>query len=139
MELKFKRLSPEATVPKRTHSTDAGLDLTAVSKSYDVTTGTYTYGTGLAVEIPEGYMGLLAPRSSIYRVDLQLANSVGIIDSAYRGEIMLKFKALGTNHYEVGERVGQLIIVPIALAEPEEVEELSNTTRNQGGFGSSGV
>ena len=139
MRLKFKRLSPEATVPKRAHDTDAGLDLTATRMSYDARTEIYTYGTGIAVEIPEGYMGLLAPRSSIYKKDLQLANSVGIIDSAYRGEIVLKFRALGTQDYDIGDRIGQLIIVPIALPMPVEVEELSNTARNQGGFGSSGI
>ena len=138
MKLKFKKLSPEAKVPQRANPTDAGLDLTATSVKYDVTTGTYSYGTGLAVEIPEGYMGLLAPRSSVYKKDLTLANSIGIVDSSYRNEVMLKFRPIGTNVYKAGERVGQLVIVPIVLAEPEEVDELDKTDRG-GGFGSSGV
>lgn len=139
MNLKFKKLSPEATLPKRANPTDAGLDLTATTKSYDTPTGTYTYGTGLAVEIPDNHVGLLFQRSSVYKTDLSLVNAVGVIDSSYRGELMLKFRAIGTNHYNVGERVGQLVIVPISLAEPMLVEDLDETSRGQGGFGSSGV
>lgn len=139
MELKFKKLLPEVKIPQRANPTDAGLDLTAISVKYDVATATYHYDTGLAVAIPEGFVGLLFPRSSIYRTDLSLRNSVGVIDSAYRGPIGLKFLANGTTHYNVGDRVGQLVIVPIILAEPVEVDDLDETSRGSGSFGSSGV
>lgn len=91
MKVKFKKLSPDAVIPKKAHPTDAGLDLTATSRVFDEK-GSLVYGTGLAAEIPSGYVGLVFPRSSIANKDLLLSNSVGVIDSGYRGEIMVKFK-----------------------------------------------
>lgn len=91
MQIKFKKLSSKAVIPQRAHQTDAGFDLVATSRIFDKD-GNATYGTGIAVEIPEGYMGLVFPRSSIAKKDLALSNSVGIIDSGYRGEILAKFK-----------------------------------------------
>jgi len=101
-----------------------------------------TYDTGLSMEIPEGYVGLLFPRSSISKTTLSLANSVGVIDSGYRGSIMFKFRYLGGKgnwFYNLGDRVGQIIIIPYPTVEFEEVEELSSTERGQGGFGSTGT
>jgi len=96
----------------------------------------------LAVEIPFGYVGLIFPRSSIYKYDLALTNCVGVIDSGYRGEIMFKFRKTDdffSNHYNIGDRVGQLIIMSYPTIQPIEVEELSATVRGEGGFGSTNV
>jgi len=139
MKVKIKKLHPDAVIPKYAKNSDAGLDLTAISRSkeYDI----FTFGTGLSVEIPEGHVGLIYPRSSIYRTDLRLSNSVGVIDSGYRGEILLKFNINPHNSdafYTVGERIGQLIILPYPKIEFIEVDELSETDRGQGGFGHSG-
>lgn len=91
MKIRFKKLNPDAVIPTKAHATDAGFDLVATSRVFDKH-GCITYGTGIAVEIPQGYMGLVFPRSSNAKKDLLLSNSVGIIDSGYRGEIMAKFK-----------------------------------------------
>src|SRR5690606_10497369 len=92
MKVKIKRLHPQAVIPSYAKPGDAGMDLTATSKSYDEN-GNVVYGTGLAFEIPEGYVGLLFPRSSNSKTDLILSNSVGVLDSGYRGEVMFKFKS----------------------------------------------
>ena len=92
MEVKIKRLHPDAVIPKYSKPGDAGMDLTATSMNFDDNTGCIIYGTGLAVEIPEGYVGLVFPRSSVYKTDLDLTNCVGVIDSGYRGEIKAVFK-----------------------------------------------
>jgi dUTP pyrophosphatase len=99
------------------------------------------YGTGLAVEIPEGMVGLVFPRSSIRNTTLSMANSVGVIDSGYRGEIMITFKMVNKNEvvgYTIGDRIAQLIIMPVPLAKYVEVEELSETQRGTDGHGSTG-
>ena len=101
--------------------------------------GNYVYLTGIALEIPSGYVGLLFPRSSVSRTCLSLANSVGVVDSGYRGEIMLKFGCSSTlSCYKVGDRIGQLIIMPYPQVQFEQVEELSDSDRGEGGFGSTG-
>jgi dUTP pyrophosphatase len=100
------------------------------------------YGTGLSMEIPNGYVGLVFPRSSNSKKDLYLTNHVGVIDSGYRGEIMLKFrktKEVIPRYYEVGDRVGQIIILPYPTIKFVESEELSSTERGEGGFGSTGT
>lgn len=141
MNVKIKRLSQDAVIPKYSKSGDAGLDLTAVAKSE---TDLYVeYDTGLSVAIPEGYVGLLFPRSSVSNYHLNLANSVGVVDSNYRGPIKARFKKTTNgpyaNLYNVGDRVAQLIIIPYPSIELEEVDELDETNRGAGGFGSSGV
>ena len=143
MIVNFKKLSPEAVTPSYSKIGDAGLDLTAIS--YDKTPDFIEYGTGIAVEIPAGYVGLLFPRSSVTKKDLMLKNSVGVIDSNYRGEIKLRFATLNLTapyikgqYYDIDERVGQLIIVPIPTIELVEKEELSDSNRGEGGFGSTG-
>jgi dUTP pyrophosphatase len=99
------------------------------------------YGTGLAVEIPEGMVGLVFPRSSVRNYDIVMSNSVGVIDSGYRGEIMVTFniKFMQSEIYDVGDRVAQLLIVPVPLITYAETQELSETTRGTGGHGSTGV
>ena len=99
------------------------------------------YGVGLAVEIPEGMVGLVFPRSSIRQTDLFMANSVGVIDSGYRGEIIVTFniKKGATRWYQVGDRIAQLVIMPVPLVKYVEVDELSETERGIGGHGSTGV
>ena len=141
MKVKIKKLDPKAIIPKYAKVGDAGLDLTATFKSIDEF-GNISYETGLSIEIPEGYVGLLFPRSSICKYTLALTNSVGIIDSSYRGNIMAKFKPTAfigeEKEYEVGDRICQLIILPYPSIELEEVVELSQTERGESGYGNSG-
>ena len=136
MKIKIKKLRKDVIIPKYAKPGDAGIDLTAVDRKVE---GMWiTYYTGLAMEIPTGYVGLLFPRSSVYKTEQRLANSVGVIDSGYRGEIMMKFNR-SINEYRIGDRIGQLIIIPYPQIEFEEVKELSETNRGIGGFGSTGV
>lgn len=139
MKIRIKRLHQNAVIPTYAKHGDAGMDLTATSKSYDENNNV-VYGTGLAVEIPEGYVGLVFPRSSICKKDLFLTNSVGVIDSGYRGEIMAKFKYTDNLpvEYRVGERIAQLIIIPHPHIEFVLANELSESERGSGGYGSSG-
>lgn len=149
MEVRIKKLHPNAVIPTYAKDGDAGMDLTAVTKSYD-RDGNIVYGTGLAFEISEGYVGLVFPRSSLSRLDIALSNCVGVIDSGYRGEVTVKFKPamlfnreqrpiiLNNRIYEVGERVAQIIIIPYPQITFIEADELSETERGAGGYGSSG-
>lgn len=139
MKLKFKKLHKDAVAPKIANHGDAGADLTAISVDYDIN-NIITYGTGIAVEIPEGYVGLIFPRSSIYKKQLILSNSVGVIDCGYRGEIKFKFRGdRESDVYKIGDRIGQLVIMPIPSVEWQESEELTDSVRGEGGFGSTGV
>ena len=142
MDVKIKKLVECAIIPKYAKIGDAGMDLTATSKWYD-DDNNVCYGTGIAMEIPKGYVGLVFPRSSNAKQDLILSNSVGVIDSGYRGEITFKFKLVEDRHlakdYNVGDRVGQIIIMPYPVIEFVEVEELTKTERGDGGYGSSGI
>lgn len=140
MEVKIKRLNKDAVIPTQANPGDAGIDLTATELSISVA-GVYSYGTGISVEIPEGHVGLLFPRSSIYKNNMELVNSVGVIDSGYRGEIIFNFRKVfheTSTRYSIGDRIGQLVIVPIPSVTITEVDELSSTQRNAGGFGSTG-
>jgi dUTP pyrophosphatase len=176
MKVAFKKLSDKAVIPKYAIAGDAGLDLVATSYKYE--NGRHVYGTDLAIEVPEGFVGLIFPRSSIANYDLRLSNAVGVIDSNFRGEITFKFEndrmqereqylaqeditipfnsgligdtrktvlvyAGNTLHkhkiYEVGNRIGQLVIMPIPTIEPVETKSLSQSNRGTGAYGSSGV
>lgn len=153
MKVNIKKLVPEAVIPTYAKAGDAGMDLTAISFKKDEN-GNYVYGTGIAFEIPEGYVGLIFPRSSNAKTDLYLTNHVGVVDSGYRGEVTLKFKpsnateeyiSVGDDYYkvrpkayEVGDRIGQIIIMPYPQIEFIESEELSITERGEGAYGSSG-
>jgi dUTP pyrophosphatase len=142
MRIRIKKLHPDAVVPRYAHYGDAAVDLVATTKWKDEK-GNFCYGTGLAMEIPENHVGLLFPRSSVSKKDLRLCNSVGVIDAGYRGEIMLKFHKAGemedpSGEYSVGDRVGQLMLVPIPSIQFVEVVNLPNSDRGMGGFGSTG-
>ena len=137
MKVKIKKLHYDAVIPSYAKPGDAGMDMIAVEGFS--TKDHITYRTGLAIEIPENHVGLLFPRSSVYKKGQMLANSVGVIDSSYRGEIMFKFtKSNNRSPYEIGDRIGQIIILPYPQIEFEEVKELSETNRGTGGFGSTG-
>ncbi len=137
MKIKIKKLHPKAVIPNYAKIGDAGMDM-VITDIKGETEWNISYGFGISMEIPEGFMGLVFPRSSIRKTDLILSNSVGVIDSGYRGEIQATFKKTGGAVYEVGERGAQIIIIPHPTIEFEEVEELSNTERGEGGFGSTG-
>ena len=138
MKIKLKKLHPDAKIPKYAKNGDAAMDLVAVEvKQQEVFQ--IAYDCGIAMEIPEGHVGLVFPRSSIKNYDLILANGVGVIDSGYRGSIQVVFnkkRGVASKIYEVGDRIAQLIILPYPAVEFEEVEELSETERGEGGFGS---
>lgn len=141
MKIKIKKLSDQAVVPKYAQLGDACMDLTATKARIveEMDYGFIEYGTDLAFEIPEGYVGLVYPRSSISKTGLILANAVCVIDSGYRGEVTVRFKYIKSGkRYEVGERVAQLMIIPIPQVEFEEVDELSKTERGEGSYGSTG-
>jgi dUTP pyrophosphatase len=147
IEMNVKKLVPEAVVPRYAKDGDAGLDLVATSMTE---TDMYIeYGTGLAFEIPRGYVGLIYPRSSLSNYDLVLANHVGVVDSGYRGELKFRFKKTKEESlnpfyrfkckvYQVGDKIGQLIVMPYPLVVLNEVDELEETDRGATGFGSSG-
>lgn len=145
MELKFKRLSENAILPIRAYKEDAGLDLTATRITTELNECgqlILVYHTDLAVEIPEGYVGLLFPRSSVYKKSLMQTNCVGVIDAGYRGEIMSKFRNttdVVPAVYREGERFAQLIIVPIPDITVVEATELSEGSRGTNSYGSSGL
>jgi dUTP pyrophosphatase len=150
MKVRIQKLNPLAQIPSYAKDGDAGMDVIATSVISD-TPEQITYGLGIALEIPKGFVGLVFPRSSIRKTGLQLSNSVGVIDSGYRGELQATFnKIFGsegfydetkmqTNEfYKVGDRVAQIMIIPHPPIEFEEADKLSDTERGEGGFGSTG-
>jgi len=140
MQVKIKKINPSAVIPTYAKDGDAGMDVIATSViSEDVFQ--ITYGLGIALEIPNGFVGLVFPRSSIRKTDLSLTNCVGVIDSGYRGELQATFRkhrGVASTIYAVGDRVAQIMIIPHPPIEFEVSEELSNTERGEGGFGSTG-
>lgn len=166
MKVKIQKLNKKAKMPMYAKPGDAGMDLVAISKKVD-NDGNVVYGTGIAMEIPEGYVGLIFPRSSNAKKDLLLSNCVGVIDSGYRGEITAKFKPTMSIHhpfkvwwqifvrnlsnvnipctyvhneeYEVGDKIAQIIIMPYPQIEFELCDKLSETERGGGGYGSTGA
>ena len=143
MQVNIKRLQENATIPTYAKEGDAGMDLIATSIISETTTDV-TYGTGLAMEIRDGFVGLVFPRSSIRKYDLALTNCVGVIDSGYRGEIQATFKKTNwlkgneSEKYQIGDRIAQIIIIPHPQIQFYEVDELSDSERGEGGFGSTG-
>lgn len=138
--VKVKKLHANAVIPSYSKVGDAGMDLTITSE-IENTTFSVSYGFGIAMEIPKGYVGLIFPRSSVRNQDLILSNCVGVIDSGYRGEIQATFKktnGLDSFKYNTGERGAQIIILPYPTIYMAEVPELSDTERGTGGFGSTG-
>ena len=142
MELRFQRLSEDAVLPSRAHPGDAGLDLYSVESAHIGPGERWGVGTGVAVEIPEGHAGLVLPRSGLAREHgVALVNSPGLIDSGYRGEIrvlLLNTDPAETFRVGPGERIAQLLLVPIAVAGAVEAAALTESARGEGGFGSSG-
>ena len=146
IKVKYKFVHPEAKAPFKANPTDAGWDLSCIAGPEVDDDGNFVYQTGLALEIPEGHVGLLFPRSSIAKKDMLLSNAVGVVDAHYRGEVLAKFKPyisgpskhIAYHMYEKGDRICQLIIIPIPEVEMEEVQILSKTDRGEGGYGSSG-
>jgi dUTP pyrophosphatase len=141
MRVLFKKVHPNAKTPQYSLEGDACLDLYAAWQKID-DLGNRVYGTGIAMEIPRGHVGLLFPRSSISKTNLSLRNSVGVIDSNYRGEIMLKFLDLeemgDLPGYLPGNKIGQIMIIERPEIQLGEVAELSDSVRGEGGFGSTG-
>jgi dUTP pyrophosphatase len=137
VKVKIKKLHPDAVIPKYAKPGDAGLDLTAVDVIADG--NTLTYKTGLAIELPFWHVGLLFPRSSVYKTGQTLTNCVGVIDSGYRGEIMMKFTLSPyAQEYDIGDRIGQLIIMPYPRIDFVESDELTPSERGLKGYGSTG-
>lgn len=146
MIVKFKKLHPEARTPTKAHITDAGFDLYSLDNGFFLHENhQLQLSTGIAVEIPKGYVGLIFPRSSICNTNLSLTNSVGVIDSGYRGEIKFKFRThlsdldINKTSYNKGSKIGQLIVIPYPEIELVKVDELSDSERGTNGFGSSGL
>ena len=162
LEIKIKKSHPDAVIPTYANPGDAGLDLVCVSRSAVVThmgkdteapeyfdlkyrevypEVKFVYNTGLSLEIPEGYYGKIVPRSSIHKKNLILCNHSAVIDSGYRGELKLFFKAYSLKNqefYEVGDKVGQLLILPYPKITFKEVKKLEASKRGTAGFGSTG-
>jgi dUTP pyrophosphatase len=142
MQLPVVKLTPNAIVPTRAHEGDAGLDLYAAEEAHMGPGERWGVGTGIAVEIPAGHAGLVLPRSGLAREHgITLVNSPGLIDSGYRGEVrvlLLNTDPAETVKIEVGARIAQLVLTPIAIAEPAETTTLTESARGEGGFGSSG-
>lgn len=140
LSVKIKKLHENAVIPTYSKVGDAGMDLTITSVISETVTDV-TYGFGIALEIPRGYVGLVFPRSSVRKYDLSLTNSVGVIDSGYRGEIQATFKktnGLDSFKYNTGERGAQIVIMPYPNVEFIEFKDLSDSERGDGGFGSTG-
>lgn len=142
MEIKFKKLSETAVMPKRAHATDAGVDLTVSRITQEINECgqlIIVYHSDIAVEIPEGYVGLLFARSSIANKSIVPTNCVGVIDAGYRGDIMSKMRSttdVVPAIYKTGERFAQLVIMPLLNYDIVEAEELADSDRGEGGYGS---
>lgn len=141
LNIRCKKLHPEAVIPQYAKVGDAGMDLTAVEMVVR-DDGRLEYNIGLAFEIPEGYVGYIFPRSSISNQDLLLTNSVGVIDSGYRGPVKAVFQGTKAQprRYKPGERCCQIVVMPIPTMNFEDVGdgELTDSERGHGGFGSTG-
>jgi dUTP pyrophosphatase len=143
VELPFRRLDPMAALPSYAHPGDAGLDLVSIV-DLDVGPGERAMvRTGVAIAIPEGFAGMVLPRSGLAsRHGLTLANSPGLIDAGYRGEVVCSVVNLDRAEpvpIRRGDRVAQLVIVPVEVAEPFWADELPRSERGEGGFGSTGA
>jgi dUTP pyrophosphatase len=142
-ELRFVKLSEKATLPTRAHDNDAGLDLYAAESARLAPGARVSVGTGLAVQIPDGVGGLVLPRSGLaIKHGVTLINSPGLIDPGYRGELrVLMLNTDPTIEFTIspGDRIAQLLLVPVAHAGPRLADALDESTRGEGGFGSSGL
>ena len=139
-QMKVKLVNEYAQLPTRGSEDAAGLDLYCPFHIKVPADSQKKIPLGVAVEIPKGHMGLLVPRSSMSKTPLRCANSVGIIDEDHRGELSIVYENVSCKDYEIarGDRIAQLIIVPIAVVDVEEAQTLSETERGDGGYGSTG-
>jgi len=148
MKIKVKKLHENAVLPAAANLTDAGADLVAIDDGVAKSDGRggvlyVEYRTGIAVEPPPGYHTEIFPRSSVSKKNLVLANSIGLVDEDYRGEILVRFKVISDNKhffekFSKGDRIAQLVLRKTERAEYEWADELSDTQRGEGGFGSTG-
>lgn len=142
LKVKIKKINENAVIPSYAKHGDMCMDLTAIDYEYNKDMDCHIYHTGLAFELPEGYGMLLFPRSSNRKTDSYMANHVGVLDSGYRGELLICFKNRDfTNRhkpYSVGDRIAQLCILPYPKVQFTEVDELSTSERGEGGHGSTG-
>jgi dUTP pyrophosphatase len=136
INIKIKKLNSKAKIPQYSHNGDGCMDVSATERI--ITKDYIEYKTGLSFEIPNGHAMLIFPRSSISKKDLMMKNSVGVLDSGYRGELKLRFKQQGENIYQEGERIGQIMVIPLPTINWEEVEKITDSSRGVGGFGSTG-
>ena len=143
-QIRFKKTRPDAVTPSKANASDAGFDLTAVSMIWSDDFHYVEYGTGIAVEIPQNWVGLIFQRSSVSRVRQILSNCVGVVDSGYRGEIRFRFRDAASAHvtpkdrYKIKDKIGQILFLPLPPVELVEASELSGSDRGEAGFGSSG-
>lgn len=135
----LQRLDFDLPVPGYAHPRDAGLDLYAAQPAV-VTSATVLIPTGVAVAVPDGYVGLVCPRSGLSKHGVTVANAPGVVDAGYRGEVMVRLTTTSRNPYRVyrGDRIAQLLIVPIARPTVTLVDRLDDTERGANGFGSTG-
>jgi len=143
IDVKIKKLDPKAVIPFAATEHSAGLDLTAVKVGFSHSEDgvpVLVYDTQIAIEIPEGHVGLLFPRSSLANKSLNMTNCVGVIDSDYRGEVgvIAYYYGVGNKIINKGTRIAQLVITPCERMEIEYTDTLSNTERGRNGFGSTG-
>jgi len=150
--LKFKKLHPDAVIPKRAHKGDAGYDLIAIEEPNIVEDKSgilyIEYKTGLAIQLPKGFRTELYPRSSISKYNLSLCNSIALIDNSYRGELICRFNLvvedltkedIDPKIYKKGDKIVQLVIKKDYIFDIIEVDELDETERGVGNFGSTGI
>jgi dUTP pyrophosphatase len=140
IDVKVKALTETAKIPTRAYEHDAGFDLYVDKTEWNDNPNKYVVHFGVAFEIPQGYMGLIFPRSSIYKRSLRLSNAVGVIDSGYRGEVKAVFdiRYLDCEYYYLEERAAQIVFIKLPDVELKVVDELSKSQRGEGGYGSSG-
>lgn len=140
IDVKIRKVHPDAVLPKRAHPTDAGMDVTAISM--EMTEDYIEYDTGLQFQLPAGYVMLIFPRSSNSKKDLLLCNSVGVLDAGYTGNLKFRFKLTTEGYtekiYNPGDKIGQIVILPYPEINFIETEEFDETDRGSGGFGSTG-
>ncbi len=142
MKIPFLPLDPSLPLPEHAHPGDAGVDLVAAHDAVIDPGGRVLVGTGIAVAVPVGHAGWVVPRSGLaVRHGVTVLNAPGLVDSGYRGEVRVILVNLGSETFEVrrGDRIAQFVVTPFVVQEPVAVDELDDTTRGSGGFGSTGV
>ena len=142
VKVPLRRLDPDLPIPRHAHEGDAGVDLYAREPATLAAGERRLVPTGVAVAIPEGYVGLVAPRSGwAARSGMSIVNTPGIVDSGYRGELVVILINHGSVPVEIarGDRIAQLVVLPVVSVEFEVVDELDETGRGAGGFGSTGT